>query len=507
MKKIIWFLLVFILVGCGSQTEPLNETGQTEQPDEIVLIKAVTLGEEPDCGMDAVYEELDKLTSEELGCILRFDFVPWKDAKSQIERLIALKEHDLYCVGAFMDFEGYVQKHAFADMGAYLEDYPQLLVHYTKRGKNLLDAGRWKDTLYGIPQIVRNGESGNGFFYREDLREAWDLPKIKDFETLEAYLYRSAEEYPDVSMINDKRFFQVIEELFFKNKYVRIGNHCVVDRQNPTKLLALYDLKEYQEMLSIAKKWYDDGIVANDILGFQENSTDETKRLMLQDKKPLEFSNHLQAVSSFYIPELSERYPDQRFGWFAFNIYDNNCYQDIYHAGVAMAAVSSSCSRPDLAMRLLELAHTDQRYYDLLTYGADGTHYHLTEDGKISYQGISEENRFAGWTAIRDSYMQREMDVPDYWSKILRENREAFDEIAGKNGHDILEGFSLETPDMAEEIETAYEQYMAVLEMGISDHLEADYKAARQKLDEAGFSAYLLNIQKQLNRYFLKKES
>lgn len=67
--------LVMYLTGCGksiSQQEALSKSSE----ESYVTLKALTIGVPPEDGMDQYYEELDKKT-EELGCHLRFDYIPW----------------------------------------------------------------------------------------------------------------------------------------------------------------------------------------------------------------------------------------------------------------------------------------------------------------------------------------------------------------------------------------------------------------------------------------------
>lgn len=79
--------LVMYLTGCGksiSQQEALSKSSE----ESYVTLKALTIGVPPEDGMDQYYEELDKKT-EELGCHLRFDYIPWGDERSQINMAIS----------------------------------------------------------------------------------------------------------------------------------------------------------------------------------------------------------------------------------------------------------------------------------------------------------------------------------------------------------------------------------------------------------------------------------
>ena len=87
-KQILAVLLVAVLMclsACGQAGD--NSKKQTDSNDaqtgNYVTLKAITLGQLPENGMDEFYEELDAMT-EELGCHLRFDYIPWGDERSQL---------------------------------------------------------------------------------------------------------------------------------------------------------------------------------------------------------------------------------------------------------------------------------------------------------------------------------------------------------------------------------------------------------------------------------------
>lgn len=505
----IWliFLLVMLLTGCVRKDRKEDQGKMEECP----VLNIVTLGKEPECGMKELYEQLDILTKEELGCVVRFTFVSWNDASTQMPRLIASKTYDIYCCGGFMDYEDFAARHAFLELDDFLKDYPALTEHYRQLDENILETSRTDGKLYGIPQIVKNGDSGNGFLYREDLREKWGLEPVEDFNSMEVYLYRAAREYPNTAMINDSRYFQVIRECLMENKYSVIDNYCVIAREEPEKVLSIYETEEYLQALRIANKWYNDGIVEKDILMGPDNSTDRTKQLMLADQKPLEFSNHLQAVNNYYILPLSQKYSDQKYGWMDYSLYGDNYYLPEYQAGATMANISSSSSQVELALKLLEKAHTDQRYYDLFSYGVPGIHYHLTEEGNISYEGIAEENTFAGWIGIRDSAMERKRDMPEYWQELLDRHTKDCSEQAQNNGRDELSNFSYSESKAAyddsvrKNLQEVYEQYLRLLEMGISENPQEELEDALVRMREAGLETYLEDVQRQLNEWRKRK--
>lgn len=133
-KQILAVLLVAVLMclsACGQAGD--NSKKQTDSNDaqtgNYVTLKAITLGQLPENGMDEFYEELDAMT-EELGCHLRFDYIPWGDERSQLNMAIASGKYDFISNGNFSDYYQQVAKGAFLNLNAYRDVVPELFAHY-----------------------------------------------------------------------------------------------------------------------------------------------------------------------------------------------------------------------------------------------------------------------------------------------------------------------------------------------------------------------------------------
>ena len=59
--------------------------------------------------------------TEELGCHLRFDYIPWGDERSQINMAIASGEYDFISNGNFSDYYQQAAKGAFLDLNEVLD--------------------------------------------------------------------------------------------------------------------------------------------------------------------------------------------------------------------------------------------------------------------------------------------------------------------------------------------------------------------------------------------------
>ena len=397
-------------------------------------------------------------------------------------------------------------------MTPYLEDCPDLVEHYTVNGEYVLERCVINGGIYGIPQFDRPSGGGNGFLYREDLRKEWGLDEIDSFADVEAYLYRAAEEFPNVPMINDMRFFDlIIYNVMAEAGYSNVGEGLYVKKDDPTHaIVEVYDLPEYKEALEIAKKWYDDGIVDHDILAAQGNATTDTNNLMQANEKPLEFSNHYGAVSSGYVMQIKAAIPEAELGWLDYAALYDDYYMPVVNVnGTSMISIGNHCEHPEMVMKLLEKAHTDRAYYDLLQYGVDGIHANLEDDNTVNYDGIDQNNIKPGWTALRDGYMNRQTLYPGEWAEIDAKERSEGERIANANGYAFNAGFTFLNTDVATEmsnIETVKSQYITPLQCGITDDIDADIERVKTELDNAGYETYKEEFTRQLNEFLANLE-
>lgn len=168
-KQILVVLLVAVLMclsACGQAGD--NSKKQTDSNDaqtgNYVTLKAITLGQLPENGMDEFYEELDAMT-EELGCHLRFDYIPWGDERSQLNMAIASGKYDFISNGNFSDYYQQVAKGAFLNLNAYRDVVPELFAHYESYREDYLTNLEWNGGLYGIPQFNKDtiSDTGGGF--------------------------------------------------------------------------------------------------------------------------------------------------------------------------------------------------------------------------------------------------------------------------------------------------------------------------------------------------------
>ena len=515
IRTILGILIILVLAGCSKKEDNIDSVNEEQ---DIVTLRALSIGMPPTDGMDTFYKQLDALTIPDLGCVVRFDYIPWGDERKQINIAIASGEYDFIPGGVFSDYQIMAAKNAFINLYDYMKLVPELDNHYKLFREDYLSNFEIGGKLYGLPQYSKENLYGidAGFFYREDLRKEWGLEPVTDFNTMEAYLYRAKEDprYKDYPLITDNRIWTCLWYMLTGDKYLELSSaldnpFVVVSSDNPMEPISRFETPEFKEVLRIVKKWYDDGILESSILASSSNEGTLGLELMKKDQKPCETNNSLWSVTNNYIPELYEVNPNWEFGFYNYSSDDFPSYQ-LSNIGITVISISSKSNYPELAIRFLEKVHTNQKYYDLVNYGVEGIHYNII-DNYINYSGIEVSDQFSGLTGAPDVSMEySEKSINTVWqSEVIDKGYENKEKLLKKAPDYPLNGFNYDASkvsDIYKSMEVIRLKHMQPLCCGVTDNLTEDYDNAIQLLKEAGIDDYINDVREQLKEFSLKSK-
>lgn len=518
MKRLLVILCALMLL-TGCTKAPPQQKEEASQKS-VVTINAITLGIEPAGGLDNLYAQLDQLTIPELGCRLRFTYIPWGDERNQLNIAISSGEYDIIPQGNFSDYQLMASRNAFLDIKPYLSLMPDLVAHYQQDGEDALALAEIGGKLYGIPQYSKAGVAANeGFLYREDLRKAWGLPPITDLDTMEAYLYRARadEAFAGHPLITDNRIWTCLWTILTQDDYFDMTGYtdapyaiCAIDA--PYTVISRIETPAFRTVLEYLTKWYRDGILDKRLLTLSGNEGTSGRAMMLSGLKPCETNSPMWSLNRDWAPALQEAHPDWELGFFAYGGEGRVMNYKTSASSGSVLAISSRTKHPEIAVKLLEKVHTDQRYYDLVLYGVEGEHYYRDENG-IYMDGIAPEKRFAGWTAVSDVYLDYPTTYRDAspWTKNIWQphvdlwtERSETAEFHPLNRFDFnVTSVSSETLALAE----VWNAYMMPLLSGLGEDVDAELDEAIEKMKEAGLDAYLAKVQEQLTAFAQSKEA
>lgn len=515
MKKLICLICALLcLTGCA----PQMQQREPKTDANAVTINAITLGIEPAGGLDSLYEQLDALTIPELGCVLRFHYIPWGDERSQINIAIASGEYDIIPQGNFSDYQLMAARNAFLDIKPYLAQSPALAEHYKLSGEDVLANAEIDGKLYGIPQhSAATVEANEGFFYREDLRKAWGLEPITDLASMEAYLYRAKQDeaFADQPLITDNRIWTCLWMMLAKDTYFEIASFtdtpyvvCAID--DPYQAISRVETPEFRMVLAYLAKWYRDGILDKRLLTLSANEGTSGRAMLLAGDKPCETNSPIWSINRDWIPMLAEAHPEWEYGYFVYKFGGRVMDYKATSSSGSLLSISSRTKYPEIAVKLLEKLHTDQRYYDLLLYGVEGEHYYKDDKG-VYHDGIPSEKRFAGWSAAADTYLEwpaTYRSSSSWTENVYLPFLDECDRLSAEAAFHPLNQFIFNVSPVSSEataLAETWNTYMLPLLCGLSEDIDAELEEAVRMLKEAGLDAYLSEAQQQLTRF--KQES
>lgn len=508
--------MILSIAACGNSENSVASTSASSEsttaaPKEIVQLKGFTMGVEPESGLDNFYKQLDELTTKDLGCAVRFDYIAWGDEKNKINLAIASGEYDLYVGGGFSDYKITATKNAFLDLNPLLKEVPELVKHYTAANDQTLKYHEIDGKLYGIPQFSKPGYGGEGFLYREDLRKAWGLSEINSLETVEQYMYRAKEDpkYKDSSMVLDQRIWTSLFYMIAGDKYMTatdlVGTpYAVVAFDDPYKVVSLIDTPEYRKIIEYAVKWYKDGFIDHDILAGQQNATAKAAEFIKADKKPSETNSPRWSIENSIIAPVYKEHPEWELGWYDYLYNKAPAYLPSITNATAIS-INANSKNAVTALKFIEKAHTNETYYNLVKFGVLDENYTLV-DGIPNTSTIDSKNIKPAWTGVYDGYIEKPGKSADpRWQE---DNDKKLAEGKPSTEYSPLEGFSFNTSSLSSEtaaLETVKNQYVIPVQCGITRNIASDLANIKKKLEAAGLQKYLDELQKQLSDFAAKK--
>lgn len=507
-------VIVFLCTGCGggmNGTEGIS-TRDHASPEEVIELNALIIGDKPSEGMDKFYEQLDALTREELGCVVRFTYVPWGDERYRINLAVSSGEYDLVPGGVFSDYRDLALKNAFVDLNEYLYLVPDLKDHYMVDGVNTLEQCEIDGGLFGIPQFTGYGKVKfeGGFFYREDLRKKWGLDPIVDLQSMEEYMYMAKEQDEYESTITDNRMWMSLWDMMYTDQYSYISSFMenpwvAVLAGDPAEAVSVTETGEFYEVLEYMQKWYRDGLITPNILAVSDNEGTNGMSMMDLGEKPCETNATFPAISKYWINSLSEKHPTWEFGYFDYYLGRSYPYKQSLGNNTVVSILSKS-KNIGTALRFLEKVHTDIRYYKLLAYGVEGIHYQLKDDKIVNLDGRG----FSSMTGISDDMLEiSRYYYDDRWGELENSLKSLAAALASEAEFYPLEGFTinnLTVEEIKNQLDQVFYKYFKPLICGVTEDLEADYQAALSKAKEAGLDDYITEIQQQIDDYLRKAE-
>ena len=470
----ITMVVAVLLSGC-------NQTGG-DGTKKIVWYTFGTKQADHDKVVAAVNEKL----KEKLGVELDYKVIEGSAYEQKINLAVSAGEVFDICFTAnwMNNFNNNAAK------GAYLEITDELLQNNAPslRGKYpdfFFDGGLYDGKLYAIPNYQMLALPA-GVSLRQEFVDKYnfDINSVKELKDIEPFLAAVKEGEPNIFPLNPRG----IDPFWFKFAQISSQQTITFDKADDSlTVLARCETPYAMELLEFWADWYDKGYIRKDLL----TSKDDTDNDIINNKYAVltggikpggDGDNKLKTGKDYKGLPVAEA-----------EINTNVSVS-------TMLAISKTTSDPDMAMKFIDLLHTDKEIYNMLLFGLQDEHYTVkSEDPTVvevptdSKYSMSATN---GWTfGSQFNAFYRTDQTPGAWEESDAMNR--------STPLSKIYGFTFVTDSVKTQIAQAsavYDEYDPERIYARTGWKEA-YNEYVQKTKAAGVDDIVKEAQKQLDEW------
>lgn len=399
----------------------------------------------------------------------------------------------MYCFGSSLPT--YYANGQILSMEKYLQqDAPDI---EKAVGTAYMKNGQMNGEQYAVSVANRYNGAGYGVVMRQDLCKKYgiDASKITDYDSLEAALkvvhQKDPSLYPLVSQSNSVTLIDTAHDWDILGD----GIGVLMNKGSDTKVVDLYEQKEYKEKLDMVHRWYKEGLIMKDIT----TNTDAATTLLKSGK----------AFASLY-----QTYADVKD--IAADVQmSTGCAVNVVQMVTPYATTSQglwtltkNSKNPDKAMQFLNLMYKNEELMNDLVYGVQGTDYNVVKNSSgnnaVSFPSSADMSKnwyatFGAANAWEFPNQKLQYQLKDYDPDYLK-NTDAYNKTV-VNSKAV--GFSFDNSDLTTEnssISNVLTQYRVSLEDGVSDPGTV-LPQMIQKLKASGIENYVAEKQKQLDSW------
>lgn len=469
----------------GTTTE---ETGDGEMPN---LVVSYAYAEVP-ADIDKIEAALSELAQEKIGCTVTLEAFTYGNINDQLTLILSSPSEQLDVMfGRFFGtgISGYVAKGQLTGLNDLLDEYGQGIKEVI--GQEYLDAASIDGEVYGVT-TCRDLGAQNAFLFRKDIIDELgiDLSTVSTYEDLTPIFAQIHEAHPELYVTGASATQSPFFVKQFKNVDFLADRLGVLLDYNEPVVSNLYESQEFRDLVELTTEWNQAGYIYPDITTDSSNSvqmllSNGLAASYMQSWKPGAIVENQNTVQNY---ELVAAVIDKPV---AFTMSVQSW----------MWTIPTNSKYPEKAMEFMNLLYTDEEVVNLLSYGIEGEHYVMTEDGFAAdgpaSAGYADK---AAWKA-GNAYLAHvwEGDEAD-----LYEQLRAFNEGADKT---CAMGFVMDNSSVSAEytaLQSVLAQYETLLEWGFAGDVDATIKEFNDALYEAGLQTYMDEKQKQLNEFLGK---
>lgn len=462
-----------------------------------VELQFYMLGDAPK-DLPVIEAEINKMALEDLNATVKFNYTTWTDWDQKYKLLLSSGQPiDLIYTAEWTQYPAYAKKGAFLPLDELLPKAAPALQEFVPQ--DMWEGVKVDGKIYTVPATYKEYVT-NGFVYREDLREKYNLPKPTDLASFEAYMDGIKKNEPDMfpmalnSDVRGNLHYRYTE----LNKMAGALPYGIgVKYDTPGEVYSYWGSEEQKEELNTYKRWADKGFFPKNVLNVKDTMQDQ----VTSGKAAAIFGDNPTRFNSMVI-ELQAANPDWKLAYYPFPLTTG--FATPVHPIHNGFAIPKSSKNPERALAFYEKLVTDKRYNLLTQYGIEGKNYEI-EDGYYKLIGDSSSNGFPreamnGWAWRNPEFM--------LFDKGYDGVKAIFDELDKIQKPDIATGFAEDyTAYQAEKaaLEQVEKQYLWPLLAGQVDNVDQGLETFLQKAKQAGLEKIQAEYTKQWQAYIQEK--
>lgn len=486
MKKKLLSGMMAAAMLAGTLTSPMYAAAE-EEPYEATLLYIVA--NDTAAGIDAVEEELNKLTMEALN--IKVNLLPMSIStyNQQLQLMVSSTESlDLFPLNANLAGT-YINSGYVVDITDYLDYAPELV---EMLGMDDIECCSMNGFIWGFP-IFAERMHQTGFIMREDILDEIGVA-IEDIQSLDDMtdvFAKVHEKYPDMTILGGNR----TTSLPWLSNHVdplndRFG---VLDNYGEsTTVVNYYETEGFRELVDQMRAWYEAGYVSKDFATSQEmnNSLMRAGNLFCccNNTKP---DTAAETANSVGYPIAVYQY--------------NDPFLTTWGTSTFGFCVANNAEDPAKAVELYNFIATSREAEDLLNWGVEGVDWVEAEDGTATYpEGVDASSvsyhQGYGWCMPNQQ-------VAHVWSGT---DPDVFEEYKAVTESAIVSpayGFSFDSSSVADEIAAltgVQEQYVYTIASGSVDP-ETEIAKFNEALYNAGLQKVMDEKQRQLDEWLANR--
>jgi putative aldouronate transport system substrate-binding protein len=493
-------MMTAVLAGCKNNSKPeVKETVTESEKLSPVKLKWYVVGD-PHKDQKMVDEEVNKKLQKDLNCTMELNFTSWNEWTTKYNLLLSSGEPiDMIFASVWADFTKFARAGAFKDLNTLLPKYaPQT---WSTVPKEDWQSVTLNGKIYAVPCTAPE-YTPSGLFYREDLRKKYNLPEIKDLNSLEAYMDGIKKNETTMIPFSGNPANEIGTIFFNSAKFesVQGSEQSLLQAKSyntPRDIVAYPFTQEFNAFVKKTKSWADKGYWSKDSISSKATTIDGMKT----GKGAMAWMNPSGARGNFV--GFKKDHPDWEMGYFPLS--DLKGYVVPNSPINNGMAIPKSASNAERSLMVLEKFRNDIDYWRLTTWGIEGYHWQLSEDKQYKISPAAGQDPKVnpgfwttswGWNVEKNNLKQK-----DDWS--------GWDPLNAKfknaSKTNIFAGIYLNYDNVKAEnaaINDVNSKYRLPLQMGLVVDPEKGLKEYQDKLKAAGIDKFIEEVKKQANQYF-----